>query len=437
MDHGQPRGLNMKQSDKPNSQLILVLPFLGLGIILWPLLAFIPKSTHVSGLSPVQTWPQIELITYTQGLVQPVHLTHSGDGSGRLFVVERKGRIRIIADGVLTETAFLDITDRVRSSGNEEGLLSVAFPSDYAEKGYFYVYYTNEDGDNLLARYSLKSGFSGQADPDSEDPILLLPHPDHKNHNGGQLAFGPDGYLYIGTGDGGGAGDPDQNAQDLSSLLGKLLRIDVEFAYSPPVSDTHTLFLPLITMSNSNAISTSNYRIPPDNPFVENPDAREEIWALGLRNPWRFSFDRLTGDLYLGDVGQRDYEEIDFQPSSSPGGENYGWSIMEASHCYEADTCDKTGLVLPVAEYTHTLGCSVTGGNVYRGELHPELQGIYIYADYCSGLIWGLKYVDNKWQSQDLLPTDMMISSFGEDEAGEVYVIDYSAGVIYQIEEAP
>jgi glucose/arabinose dehydrogenase len=354
--------------------------------------------------------PAITLTEQVDGLETPTHVTHAGDGSGRLFVTEKAGRIRVVRGGTLLATPFLSITGRVRSAGGEQGLLSVAFPPGYEGKGYFYVDYTDTDGDTVVARYHL-TGDPDLANPDSEEIILTQTQP-FGNHNGGQLAFGPDGYLYIGMGDGGGGGDPQGNAQDPTSLLGKLLRIDVESGATP-------------------------YSIPPSNPYTETAGYEDEIWALGLRNPWRFSFDRLTGDLYIGDVGQNDYEEIDFQPASSAGGENYGWNIMEGMRCYSSATCDQTGLTLPVVAYDHSVGCSVTGGIVYRGRGNPSMEGIYFYGDYCSGRIWGLFREGGAWRESLLADTDVTITSFGEDEAGNLYVADFWGGVIYQVTEAP
>lgn len=355
-------------------------------------------------------WPHISLVKQADVPNLPVHITHADDGSGRLFVVEQAGRIWIIKDGALLSMPFLDISNRV-VSGGEQGLLSVAFPPDYDSKGYFYVNYTSisGDGDTVVARYNI-SGDPNVADPESEQVLLTTGQP-FSNHNGGQLAFGPDGYLYISMGDGGSSGDPLNNAQSPGTLLGKLLRIDVE---SDPGADP--------------------YLIPSDNPFIQNGEFRDEIWALGLRNPWRFSFDRQTGDVYIGDVGQSSYEEIDFQPASSTGGENYGWNIMEGAHCFNSATCDQTGLVLPVAEYEHSQGdCSITGGLVYRGQDYAGLQGIYLYGDFCSGRIWGLRKNGTDWQTALLLDSPYTISTFGEDEAGNLYLVDYFTGDIYKI----
>lgn len=388
------------------------------------------------------TWPEIALAKIAGGFIRPLHIAHAGDDSGRLFVVEQAGRIKIVSSGQVMTTPFLDISDRVQSpasgGGSEEGLLSVAFPPGYGgDKNYFYVYYTRLDGDNQLSRFTI-SADPDRADASSEEPILTFDHPDQRNHNGGLLTFGPQGYLYIGTGDGGGGGDPGENAQDPTSLLGKMLRIDVEFASQPPVSGDFQLFLPFIQRKNSLAYQAPTYLIPPSNPFVDQPGYHPEIWALGLRNPWRYAFDRLTHDLYIADVGQNSFEEVNFQPASSSGGENYGWDIMEAGHCYEPPTgCDPTGLVLPVAEYSRDLGQSITGGFVYRGQEFGALEGIYFYADFGSGRIWGLQ---NKtvaqaiqWESKTLLESSHRISTFGEDQSGELFLADYATGDIYRL----
>ncbi len=387
------------------------------------------------------SWPLIDTALIVSGLDQPVHITHAGDGSGRLFVVEQRGRIRIIQNNLIQST-FLDITGRVRSpvngGGTEEGLLSVAFPPGFGPaKPHFYVYYTRQNGDNRVSRFDLSAN-PNLANANSERTILELPHPTHSNHNGGQLAFGPDGYLYIGTGDGGGGGDPQNNAQSPGTLLGKMLRIDVEQTNtSIQVNSVNNfIFLPLIPKTSPTPPGSQAYRIPPDNPFVGNAEYRGEIWALGLRNPWRFSFDRTTGDLYIGDVGQNTWEEVDFQSSASSGGENYGWNIMEGAECYNSSTCDSTGLVLPVFTYqTDVEGCAVSGGYVYRGSKYPGLQAIYFLGDYCSGRIWGLQKTGNSWANQQLFDSPYQISSFGEDENGELYLVDRSTGSIYQIIE--
>ena len=337
------------------------------------------------------------------GLVRSDYLTHAGDD--RLFVVEQPGRIRIIRDDRLLDRPYLDIVEKVSTSGNERGLLSVAFHPDYAANGQFFVNYTRQpDGATVIERYTVSPNDPDRADDQSGKVILVIAQPE-ANHNGGQLQFGPDGYLYIGMGDGGGAGDRHGsigNGQDLKALLGKILRIDVT--------------------------NQDTYVIPATNPFGT------EVWAYGLRNPWRFSFDRSTGDLYMADVGQNAYEEVNFQPASSSGGENYGWRIMEGAHCFDPrQGCDQSGLVLPVAEYSHDVGgCSVTGGYVYRGSQYPALQGIYFFGDYCSGIIWSLQRSGDQWQMTKLLGSEVNISSFGEDVNGELYVVDHG-GAIYQL----
>lgn len=278
---------------------------------------------------------------------KPTHVTHAGDGSGRLFITEQEGRIVIVKDGVLLSAPFLDIRGRVSCCG-ERGLLSVAFPPAYREKRYFYVNYTDTAGDTKVARYRVTKD-ADRADPASEEIVLTVQQP-YANHNGGQLAFGPDGNIYIGMGDGGSANDPYGYGQKMNTLLGKLLRIDVESGGRP-------------------------YAVPLSNPFVGKKDARPEIWASGLRNPWRFSFDRATGDLFIADVGQNSFEEVNVQPSSSKGGENYGWNIVEGFHCFQSKTCDTTRLAMPAAEYGRDEGCSVTGGMVYRGKALPISRG--------------------------------------------------------------
>lgn len=375
--------------------------------------------------------PPLAPILVTDGLTLPVHITHAGDGSGRLFIVERRGTIRIYSNS-LHPTPFLDITSKVRSTGSEEGLLNVAFPPGYTLKRYFYVYYTNLDGDNQVSRFQLGNNAS-TADPDSEELILLLPHPTNSNHNGGQLAFGLDGYLYIGTGDGGGGGDPDGNAQDLGSLLGKILRIAVEPAVSiSPAGDFH-IFMPALARGEPGS-SPAAYRIPADNPFTGISGARPEIWAYGLRNPWRFSFDLLSGDLYIGDVGQNQWEEVNFQLQASKGGENYGWNIMEGTHCYNAAACDQSSKTLPLFEYDHSgERCSVTGGFVYRGDTYADYVGAYFLADFCSGEVWALIRSGDDLSIEQLPALSQRITSFGEDEDGELYLADYFAGAIYRL----
>jgi glucose/arabinose dehydrogenase len=342
------------------------------------------------------------------GLSSPVDITHAGDGSGRLFITLQGGRV-VIFDGVqILSPPFLDINSLV-SSGGERGLLGAAFHPNYVGNGFFYVSYTDTAGDSVIARYSVSLD-PNRADPTSGVILLTIPQP-FSNHNGGQLHFGPDGYLYIGIGDGGSGGDPQNNGQDLETLLGKILRIDVDSGFP--------------------------FTVPPDNPFVGVVGAREEIWSFGLRNPWRFSFDRLTGDMFIGDVGQNSWEEVDFQPANSTGGENYGWRLMEGNSCFNpAINCNNGTLTLPILVYDHSVGCSVTGGYLYRGSKNPNLNGLYLYGDFCSGLIWGAQEDGlGGWNTTVLLDTNFSISTFGEDESGEIYFAHLSAtdGTIYQV----
>jgi glucose/arabinose dehydrogenase len=353
-----------------------------------------------------------------EGLAQPLYATHAGDGSGRIFVVEKAGRIRIVRDGQLVPTPFLDITDRVNSSANEQGLLGLAFAPDYATSGNFFVNYTEASGATVVARFAVRGDSPDVADAASESRVLSFDQP-AANHNGGMIAFGPDGNLYIGTGDGGAANDRFGNGQNPATLLGKMLRLDV-------TSDP-----------------TLPYTIPADNPWVaatwQGAAVLDEIWAVGLRNPWRFSFDRATHDLWIADVGQNQFEEVNFTPADTPGGLNYGWPILEASACFQGGGCDPTGLVLPVAEYDHRGGhCSVTGGYVYRGTALPALQGVYFYGDYCSGVIWAT-WPDGAggWQTAEVLASGTTLSSFGEDEAGELYATDLNRGLLYRLAVAP
>jgi hypothetical protein len=393
--------------------------------------------------APVQ-WPSLTLEPVDlPGLVSPVYLTHAGDGSGRMFIVERAGRIRLVKNDTLQSTPFLDISSLVLSptngGGGEDGMSNVAFPPDFAVRQRFYIYYTNLNGDLVLARFRTSSD-PDLADPASREEILVIPHPNLNNHNGGQLEFGPDGYLYLAPGDGGGGGDPNNNAQNPATLLGKVLRIDVEAKtpFTPP-SEPYQLYLPLVARNPGLA-----YSIPPDNPYVNQAGYRPEIWAMGLRNPWRFSFDRLTQNLYIADVGQDAAEEIDYQAAGSSGGANYGWKILEGNLCYSPATgcVPPAGYVAPIHDYLHIdnnpSGCSsITGGYVYRGTAYPDLQGIYYYADFCTAKIWGLKYEDPDWQNSLLYQSQdpshlFTYSSFGEDESGEVYLVRLS-GQVYRL----
>lgn len=355
----------------------------------------------------------ISLTPFIEGVSRPVFVTHAGDDSDRLFVVEQGGAVRIIENGELLDTPFIDVSDRI-STGSERGLLSMAFSPDYATNGEFYLNYTDDDGDTVVARYQVRNN-PNRGNVASEEVILTV-NQEFSNHNGGQLAFGDDGYLYIGMGDGGSGGDPNNRAQTPDTLLGKMLRIDVE---SQPSANT-------------------NYRIPADNPFLSDSDPSDripdEIWAFGLRNPWRFSFDRATGDLYIADVGQNAREEVNFQPANSTGGENYGWSILEGSASFNQNRTIQFGtLTDPIAEYDHDVGRSITGGYVYRGETPSELTGTYLYGDFVTGIIWGTKNINDQWQNTVLLDTTHQISTFGEDQEGNLYVADFSDGVIYAI----
>ncbi len=386
---------------------------------------------------PAVTWPSVALGQVATGYASPVQITNAGDGTDQLFVVERAGRIKILGAGT-----FLDISSIVMSGG-EQGLLSVAFPPNFSTSQVFYVYFTDNragnQGNNVLARFHVSPVDPDVADPNSGEPLLGFPHPNQTNHNGGQLMFGPDDNLYIGTGDGGGSGDPYENAQNLDALLGKILRLDVGGATPVlPTPGPNSLYLPLI----ANAAGMP-YRIPPDNPFVGDPNALDEIWAYGVRNPWRFSFDRATGDLWIGDVGQGSWEEIDYQPAASSGGQNYGWDCREGLHAYTDTNGDLnancTGLTFvdPIYDYPHDSGrCSITGGFVYRGAAYTALQGIYFYADYCSGGVWGVQPDGEAWAaSGELVNAGFGPSAFGESEAGELYLVRLD-GTIFQVVEA-
>lgn len=341
--------------------------------------------------------------------IRPVDLQDPRDGSRRLFVVEQAGRIIVFENSAAATMSkiFLDIQSRVNSAGNEEGLLGLSFHPNYASNGYFYIFYTVLEASqrySRLSRFAASAGDPDAADPGSEQILLQIPQP-YSNHNGGQIAFGPDGFLYVAVGDGGSAGDPAGNGQNRSTLLGAILRIDVD--------------------------SASPYAIPSDNPFAGNAEGwREEIYAYGLRNPWRFSFDQATGRLWAGDVGQSTIEEVDIIEK----GKNYGWKIMEGSSCYSPSSgCDQTGLELPVWEYTHSTGFSITGGYVYRGSQPTALAGAYIYADYVTGKIWALYYdAMNPAENILLFDTDLNISSFGVDGGGELYICSFD-GKIYRL----
>jgi glucose/arabinose dehydrogenase len=359
-----------------------------------------------------------KLTRIARGLQDPVFVTDAGDGSGRLFVVEQIGRIRIVKNGVLLPRPFLDIRSLVLAGG-ERGLLSVAFLPTFKQDGAFVVDYTRSStnpaaaGDTVIARFHANPSTSDVAERSTMQTLLVV-HQPQSNHNGGLVKFGPDGLLYIGMGDGGNAGDtgpghaPEGNGQSLTTLLGKMLRIEVN--------------------------ATDRYRIPAGNPNLGR-GTRREIWAYGLRNPWRFSFDRATGDLYIGDVGQNAWEEVDFQPSAAAGGANYGWPVWEGTHRYRPGTT-RTRDTKPIGQYGHTGGsCAVTGGYVYRGARIPALDGFYIFGDYCSGRLWTLVRFGGAWRLSALRGTPYSISSFGEDAAGELYLVDH-AGSVYRFDPA-
>lgn len=359
-----------------------------------------------------QAGPGIGLLLVARART-PIWLMAAPDGSGRLLVVEKAGRVRLIREGHLESQPFLDIAGRVGSQGFEQGLLGLAFAADFAHSGVFYASYTDRAGDSVIARFRAGEGLAS-ADPNSEEVLLRVPQP-HENHNGGHIEFGPDGYLWVGLGDGGPFGDPDGRAQDGGSLLGKLLRLDVS--------------------------GEGPYRIPPDNPFLDRPEVRDEIWALGLRNPWRFSFDPLSQDLYLADPSEQGQEEVNFLPAGSPGGANFGWSIMEGERCFKPSTgCDPSGLVGPVATYPWggpEGDCSVIGGSVYRGRAIPDLDGRYLLGDFCSGRIRSLgRDAAGRWELRLEADTELNIASFGSRPDGELYLLDFSGGGIYRLQPA-
>ena len=359
--------------------------------------------------------PQLELTEIVNVIDIPTDIRHAGDGSGRLFIAELEGRIRIARNGQILTTPFLDITDRVKSVENNDDLASIAFPPGFSVNGHFYVSYTRDDGSGGWE--SVVSRFQVSVDPDvadsaSED-VLLVVDQDNSFHNVWQIQFGPDNYLYIASGDGGPLNDAFNHGQNPLSMRGKILRIDTE----------------------STPSQGENYVIPADNPFVGNPDVLDEIWAVGLRSPWRISFDRATGDFYSTDVGQTDWEEINFQPATSAGGENYGWRYFEGNEEFDQSGNLGSGkLTFPVFNYENGTGvCAVTGGYVYRGSLYPRMKGVYFYADYCSGQIWGLRRHNGEWISEELvgIGQSLMITTMGEDEAGQLYFADFVTGAIY------
>ena len=347
----------------------------------------------------------------------PVFVTHSGDGSGRLYIVEQTGRIKILLNGSVLATPFLNIAAKI-TNGGERGLLGLAFHPDYKTNRKFYVNYTNTSGDTVVAEYLRSTGSANVADAGSARILLTIDQP-YSNHNGGMLAFGPDRYLYVGMGDGGSAGDPGNRAQNVNNLLGKILRIDVD-----------------------NKDTGKQYATPSSNPFDGATNGADEVWSYGLRNPWRFSFDRRTGDLWIGDVGQNRWEEIDRSTAGASGagrGVNYGWRVMEGNACYSPSSgCNTSGKTRPIAVYSHSVGCSVTGGYVYRGAQYRELVGGYLFGDYCSGRIWALRAHGPASQSPVLMAdTSLNISSLGEGQDGRLYVTDIGTGDVWQVVAAP
>lgn len=353
---------------------------------------------------------ELSLTQIASGIAAPTDIQSAHDGTERLFFVQQNGIVRTYRNRSVLETPFLDIRSKTTGSG-ERGLLGLAFPPGFADKQRFYVYYTDRSGDIVIAQYRVSSD-RDVADAASETILLTIEHSQFANHNGGQLRFGRDGYLYAGIGDGGSSGDPSGNGQNRNTLLGKILRVDVE-------------------------TDPGRLQIPPSNPFVNQAGVRPEIWAYGLRNPWRFSFDHATGDLWIGDVGQNAWEEINFQPAFSGGGENYGWNRMEGTHCFRpASGCDTSGITLPVHEYQQGPECSVTGGFVYRGNAIQRLRGTYLFADYCSGRVWGISRQEDSWVHREVLNTGFSIATFGEDEAGEIYLTNAMNGTVHRIDDA-
>ncbi len=390
---------------KKNLIFLLALFF----FILQPLRVSAYQSEPSAGAIPLN----VKFKTIATGIANPVFVTHAGDSSGRIFIVQKEGKILIYKDNALLATPFLNISALLANSG-EQGLLGLAFHPDYETNRKFYVYYTNLSGDIEIVQYLASISNADRANASSAQRILTIDKPGYTNHNGGWIGFGADGYLYAAVGDGGGGGDPNGNGQNTNSLLGKILRIDVNTDDFP-------------------ADANKNYGIPLDNPFVGIPGA-DEIWAYGLRNPWRASFDRATNDLYIADVGQAAREEINFQPADSAGGENYGWNVMEGSLCYNPSSgCDTSGKVLPVAEYSHAAGCAVTGGYVYRGAQFPALQGVYLYMDFCEGTLYGLANINDSWVKRKISDTNYRPTSFGEDENGELYITDYATSSVKKI----
>jgi glucose/arabinose dehydrogenase len=347
----------------------------------------------------------LTLAPIVKGLKEPTFVAGPPDGSKRLFILEREGRVRVAdANGQLLATPFLDVSQNT-STGTEEGLLGLAFDPSFTQNGYVYIDYTANDASVQVVRYTVSPGQPNQVDPATAQTVMAI-HKQSKYHNGGMLAFGPDGYLYISVGD----DESSEQAQVLTSVYGKILRIDVDSAQAQP------------------------YAIPSTNPFVNQPGARAEIWSYGLRNPWRFSFDRTSGDMWIGEVGDARWEEVDFQPADSQGGENYGWPMLEGTECENPEHCHDPGLVAPLVTYGHNMTCAIMGGYVYRGPTAPALSGKYLYGDLCAGGVFTLGGGPDPVANRvELGYQPIKISSFGEDPAGDVYVVDMQGGVIYRI----
>jgi glucose/arabinose dehydrogenase len=351
---------------------------------------------------------QVAVETVVDGLDAPLGIAHAGDGSGRLFVVQQGGQIRIVRNGALEATPFLDIADRI-SSGGERGLLGLAFHPDFPSDPRLFVNYTDQNGDTRISSFRVDPGTPDRADPASERRLLFVQQP-AANHNGGAVAFGPDGFLIIALGDGGGGGDPQGNGQNPAALLGKILRIDVD-----------------------GTAGNKAYAIPADNPYADGTEGQPEIWLGGLRNPWRLSFDRATGDLWIGDVGQNEWEEVDVQRARTPGGTNFGWNRLEATHCF-GNGCDEPALTGPVTEYGHGDGCTVIGGNVYRGSAQAALAGGYLFGDYCSGRLWAIDPASDAFRPATVVgEMGPGLSAFGEDEAGELFATDINGGRLVRV----
>ncbi|MEM7583568.1 MAG: PQQ-dependent sugar dehydrogenase [Acidobacteriota bacterium] len=397
--------MNIDRSRDPRS-LVLILGLVGA-------LAAAPPPIAAGTLDLTE----LELVELATGLSGVTYITHAGDD--RLFLTTQSGQVRIFDGGQILPTPFLDLTALV-GSGFEQGLLSLAFHPDYATNGFFFVFYSDTTDDPVIARYEVMAGDPNQADPASGVTVMTIPH--FGGHYGGQLKFGPDGYLYFAIGDGGQQQDPDCRAQNLSLLQGKMMRIDI----------------------NQNVDMPPYHGIPMDNPFFGAGDPPDEVWAIGFRNPWRFSFDRMTGDLFISDVGQFQREEVSFQPAASTGGENYGWKVMEGTFCFDPDpldpdcpsgtaSCSDPGYTPPIIEYDHSGGdCSITGGYLYRGSRIPGLDGYYVYGDWCTGNLWAARLDGGSWISELLQISLPSITTFGEDSGGEIYLTNGST--LYRLE---